>query len=149
VQAGPAISIGLRRLVVLALHEEVAPIGSELTALNTGAARGQRARVDKLVKVNSQLGKVSKRQCGAAYPGRALCVDVRVEHRLAREPGMKVPLLVMIGPRRQPTNKRQLLAWGVSKAVEKKPARWIIADLNANMMPMFPNTPRRPRPVGS
>ena len=33
-----------------------------------------------------------------------------MEHRLAGEPGMEVPVLVMIGPRRQPTNERQLLA---------------------------------------
>ena len=93
-RAHSAFRLGYADLVVLALHEEVAPVGPELVAVNTGAPCGQRSHVDQLVKINVQLGKISERQCGAAYPGRAACVHIRVEHRLAGESCMEIPVLV-------------------------------------------------------
>ena len=45
---------------------------------------------------------------GPAHPGRAMGIDVRVEHGLTRQPGMQVPVLVMIGPSRQPPDEPYL-----------------------------------------
>src|SRR5439155_7501415 len=96
-------------LVVLALQPEVTPAGPERTAVNIGTPRGQRASADQLVEVDPQLGKVSECECGAADPGGAVCVYVRMKRHLAGELGMEVPVLVMIGPRCQPPNQPHLL----------------------------------------
>lgn len=96
-------------MVVFALHEEVAPIGPDSAAVNAGAARRQRASADELVKSDPELRFVSERECFLAYSGLAAGVHVRMKHMLAGGLGMEVPVLIMIGPRRHPVDKRQLL----------------------------------------
>src|SRR6266403_2870231 len=81
-------------LVELALHQVVAPIGPDAAAVNIGAARGYRARVDELVKTDPELGLIGQRDCLLAYSRHAAGVQVRVEHVLAGGLSMEVPILI-------------------------------------------------------
>ena len=103
-----AIGLGYAELVVFALHQQVAPAETEFSAVDTRSVRGKRASGDQLVEIDSQLGLVAERDCGPAHPGRAIGIDVRVEHGPTRQPGMQVPVLVMIGPSRQPQDEPYL-----------------------------------------
>ena len=96
-------------LVELAGQQEVAPAGAERAAVSIRTLRGQGAGADERVEIDFQLGLVRERQSGSAYPGRSVCVYVRVERHLTRELCMEVPILVVIGPSREPSNRPDLL----------------------------------------
>src|SRR5260370_3328581 len=96
-------------LVSLPRQQEVTPAGHKRAAVNIRTPRRQGASADKRVKIDPLLGKICECKGGAADSRRAVCVHVRVECHLTGEFHVETPVLVMIGPRRQPPNDPHLL----------------------------------------
>jgi len=97
-------------LIVPTLKQKIAPVYCRLPAINIGARAREISGADQPVHVDPQFGAILKDQRLLADPGREAGVVVRVEHILAREIQVEVPIFIIIGASRETPDGPELLA---------------------------------------
>src|SRR5262249_25843825 len=102
------LRLGLVDVIVTALYQQIPPIDTDLATINTDILNREVPGADEPVHVDPQLGTVLQIDCSPAYSWRAARVDVRMEHVLTGEIQVDVPILVIIGPSSQPSDRANL-----------------------------------------